>query len=834
MSRQTSKKALFIPTVLRAAARAVNDVDPTQFPELYAAPGTRPPPVPALQRVTTEINDDVPLSAYDFRLFQAAYASCRQHLRCVSREVMASGTPVSEVLTLTTCIDARCSEVGVPVVSVFPQLQEVHNYVVMVNEEFRKDSATSRHGGVFDRLIIFLGILLHRALAVMDRVFKETQAHAEAPRTSTPPSQLVVGSSPGGTTSVDSTASHRPHRKQRHASNLFGESQSSPIEPDTSSPTPEVAVAGLRRSSVGALLANLSISILNEISSINADVAVHLAHVRWYVTVCGGDQELFFDAANHLDDLSMVKLWGTCIGSGRPACPAEDFADRALHMFSERLWEPVMQVLNFKNCGVVSLFSVQRLLKVWGPLLLLDRNLGDDVRGGMLCLSQPFEYLLESLPRRPDARAGDYVVGLTETPGVVQVAVLRSTRPVQGHVSQQGSWRLRRTRHDSSSEVGSFLTPLKANQPRRGLEDVSAAVPSPLITTSYRFSQETGAWTVQGLTREEFETITAACLAFPELFMTPLGEPCGQEVDPSCPKQCPLPAGISGGAEESMVYSVLNRACFRNNSRYVKTLLTRGAGTTVNTAVTDPSVSPHFCWPPLLCAVNNPNSDPSEIVALLLASGADVTYRDEADCTALYYTIANRYAATTRLLLEHTPTLMTSPSTHPLLVALGAHHFLPNNADVRRLTDVIPSPAVMEALSPLLTDIEIINLAVDILQDKLNGLVRLPADTPLPAAMECSPTYTWDRHTMRTLTALFPAGGAVIQLRTPEEEETRWRLALYHSRLCKQFSHQVETALRVLRGRSYALSWERWLSILDEREAATKGDGSTFASSRGT
>lgn len=1113
-----ARRMLHIPPDLRGAARAICDVDPTQFPELYERPARprtcdrsssiathhtgrqglygnqsthRGVPVEGeLQKLTTEVNDGVPLTQQEFRMFRVAYAECRQHLRGVPAALMGAGTPLSAVLSLTTRLDALCTELGITLTETFPQLKEVHTFALsLADSDDVGRSGGSAHvpwqsgaalpspsaaatasadfqatlqrfeGGeqlvVQGVMLTFLAKILERAVESLldykdlqlERQDRESRdRHRRGYRPMPDPAMRRpnaegknYNSEPPGTTQrrlagAGRVAANAPENRQPAFDGAVaarcgrggGVSITSPLQPE--SPASAAAAAGAldgrthescsdngegdavngkctgggignrarggkggfpwtdpsacnatTSDSVGSSLlllheddncdqtadasdssspprqragdggASSMAQVADTISSVNADLSSHFAHLRWLVDITQGGGLAFFNADEHLDDISMRKMWSSFIGSGRPACTAEGFAASGfIGLFPAWLHEPMMAVLDYKQCGVVSIFSVKKLLKVWGPLLLLDRNLQDDIRSGVLCLREPSAYLAETLAMRPDAQVGDFAVALTETPGEIRLTVLRPAttassrwgaaqeQQLQRRVSGPGRARQdsfpfslstihvgitdsgvvpragrRRsrwmstatfycdqhlmpgnprqlssgraaapgtpvpnafstdpadagadlfhtaTRHNSSASFASSTAAAVAGTGDGG--GLTLSVPggaAALRSVSYNLSQETGAWTVQGLTREEFESIAEACRAFPDIFRRACGE------------QWPVPdnavaataegvSGESGGggggggtavfasdarrrvsdgfarlqqqqqqqqlqAEGGAANSGLHRACFRNNTRYVRTLLTRGAGTVVNTAVTDPAVNRNFCWTPLLCAVNNPNSDPAEVVTLLLAAGANVEYSDDADCTALYYAIANGYAASVRLLLAHKPTLWTSPETAPLMVALGAHPYLPCERDIRRLTDVVPSAAMMESVSAYVDDYQLCSLAVRILLTKLNGDAGSDSEnaedmeagyksTEAPPPQRQSAPSVADVM-RRVVMPHTPAGKDFEELHTVEEQAMLSRLIQYHDHLCVTYAYETRRALAVLCARCYFLSWREWLA----------------------
>ncbi|KAG5490500.1 hypothetical protein JKF63_00620 [Porcisia hertigi] len=837
-----------IPPELRAVARVVADANIHQFPDLAPVPGRTGPPVSALRSITAELNDEKPLDTQEFRLFRAAYEECRQHLHRVTNGVIASGTPIADVLMLAIRMDTLSTDLGVSLLSLFPVLGRVHAFLLDLSDRpGLGDSELQRQSLLLDRLTQFLYRIVERGEQVLHD-YEEWEAQ-----------RSTLGSDHGAFDTESSTASSRtpadPPRKVsgsfrseanclttapiRHGEVALCRSSSGELFPQEFPPAaafwrPESRLATTNRAAARKASDPVPLSgehrlpahLTDAVVSVNADLAVHFAHFQWYVEVTGEGSKCF-DAHMYLEDHVLQSAWDFHVGRSHAACTAEEFRP-FLPLFPMWSHEAVMSVVNFKDCGVISLHSLQRLLRVWGPLKFLDRNLHRELERGALVLSEPFDYLAFSLAARPDAMVGDYVVGLSDVVGELRIAVLRRARRHRLHL-----W--------ASTDALPSSIPERA----QGGDAPTIVMASPgneaanlhhrLATVSYTLSCATGAWMVKGLAREEFESAVDAYAAFPEVFKRPCGLLMCSIGDaplrPTLPSASP-PQSLSDGEENTAAppplqpvtptnpgevgegtTSALHRACYRNNARYVRTLLDRGGGTVVNTALVDPLVCDSFCWTPLLCAVNNPHNDPAELVAQLLEAGAEVDYMDDAECTALYYAIANGYAETTRLLLEHSPTLPTSPYTVPLLMAIGAHGCHLRGCDVQRLMEVVPAAAVVRVVVAHEHSLALVALATTILEEKLSGRDhRVSSSDRHLVAQHCS------------------AGSAGAERYTSTEAEQLKRWVHHHTHRCLEARQDVQEAVRVLYARQYALSWRVWLDSLD---ASSKGGAAPWRRSQG-
>lgn len=806
------RQAYRVPPQLRGLARTICDADLHQFPELTPEPGHSVPTTESLRQTTTEVNDGVQLSPLSFKLFRAAYVECKQQLHSVAAGVMNSGTPVAEVLVVASRMDHLCTELQVPLLVLFPSLKRVHDYLLDLADHMSPEGGRRQHyDSLLVRLLRFLCVILEKGWkALQDYAVYIASCTDEPLISAVTPSSGNADVVPCVTANVnegdaDSEASKRcpPLPPKRCGEGLANTATSS---------TYHNAMRERKASSHDAaspLLVVPSVpylppTIVDAVSSVNGDLAVHFAHLQWYVEVMK-QAPFFFNIHAYLEEHVLQVAWERYLGQNRPACTAEEF-QQLLPIFPASTRVAVLSVVDFKGCGVVSLYSLQRLLLVWGPLQLLEVNLRCDLQRGVVNLSDPFHHLASTLAMRPDAQVGDYVVGLTDVPGELRVAVLRPIRGPRWTLmappifSPTGDAALHRT--NKTIAGGDF----KSTQRRLPL----------LTTVTYILSCATGAWMMKGLTREEYDSVTDVCSAFSDIFIRPCGGsvPLQREEDGTghgadMQSSASTPMSVSTGTlalrqttghPEDLcnvvadTESPLHRAAFRNNSRYVATLLSRGGGTVINCAVVDPLICSNFQWTPLLCAVNNPHSDPADVVRLLLEAGADVHYTDDSDCTALYYAIANGYVETVRALLHHCPTMQTSAYTLPLLVTLGAHHLHMRDTDVCRLVEVVPTADMLSVIAPRVAESSLLALATRIVEEKLHGQsIEAAPEERLMVAERCS------------------AGPAGLQLYTPAEVSRLERRIRYHTQCCLRVKQEVQAAVRVLYACQYRLSWVYWL-----------------------
>ncbi|CAD2213388.1 hypothetical protein ADEAN_000082900 [Angomonas deanei] len=730
--KATDRSTHHVPPFIRAMAKTICDSESTLFS------GPSGPTLAQLQTVSTMINNDVPLDPYQLRLLRAAYVECRHHLRSVAASLVNNDNAVAQVLAWTTRIDTVCTEAGLALNCLFPDLKEIHNYMLDIMEHV----FPSVHMLHLEKLLGFLCGLLKKCFSVLHsyRLYVDG-LQAEEPSKEKPRGSSVRHSLPDMLLEDEYTLEERVR----------------PLDLDS-----------------------LPLSIAEPFCVVNTDLKTHFTNIRWFVDAVSGSS-VHFDASVYWSDLTMQKVWATCIGNNRAACTTEEFK-KVLSSFPAWAWLPILDVVCYKDCGVITIYNVLKLLKLWGPLILLTHNMEDDVNSGVCNLRERYEEVYPLMARREGACVGDFQVTLTEKQGEVQLIVLRH----------------------------------RAIQPDASGEPATSSVQA----QSYLMTQETGAWSIEGLTHEEFESIAEACRAFKDVLLHPKGRVYSSAAKEGTAEKTAVPTQRDDITASVAEYSTLHRTCYRNNARYVRTLLKRGAQTIVNCAVSDPSVSPDFCWTPLLCAVNNPNGDPAEIVGLLIENGADVEYSDEAECTALYYAIANNYPGAVQVLLQHCPTLRTSPTTTPLWVVLGAHLFQLHEANIRRLVDHVPTATLMSAVCPSVTDYEHASMGVAILMDMLNGIDRRPTKNDMLAvARACNaPHYA-------------------IELRNVEEEQVLDELVKRHTYFCRVKRWDVRAAAAVLCSRCYVLSWRSWLreeraspplSGSRERDSAFQHDGGQF------
>ncbi|CCW59577.1 unnamed protein product [Phytomonas sp. EM1] len=821
----SQKREHFTSPHIRATAHAVCSADMSNYPKFCevvsdlasAARDARQAEriVEELRRITTDIRDGVPLSPQEFILFLREYVTCRELLLpMVSHIERVSGTPLGQTLALTSQLDQLCTESGVLSIQIFPILKKIHCFFMqMIPLEAECDFLMQvNRDQILHTLMRFLCKLLEKGLVAM----RAYQRHVGPLR--------VDSNKPEGTSKVVATngSANIDGEKPKMTPESRGQMQLEKgctivetviLEPDVKAVFQEIISEAL---ACKPLFDVMPYDLADTFCDIHADLQVHFAHICWYLKATSRSSsedsltqanDAFDGGMAKLSDLSVLRMWSAAVGV-QPACEAQLFKETLLPKLGpEWLWDPLMEVLNYKNCGVVSFFSLNRLLKVWGPLVVMEENFGQGIQRGSLCLTKPFEYWRWMFARRPDAAAGDYLVALTETPGEVYVIVLN--RPQSAKGAAHG------VRHGSSpfSRPPSITNAEKAELP---------GAASDLRLASYPLSQETGLWVIVGMARKMFDSIVEACDAFPILFCRPCGE---RYVELSVGGDPGSSRSIGGGRRStpfhpstgSMEGLALHHACYYGNARYVQMLLLHGAATIVNCAVVDLIVSPGFCWTPLLCAVNTPNSDPVEVVRMLLDAGADPNCKDDAECTALYYAIANGYAGSVALLLERCPTLSSSPVTIPLFMALGANWFLPRSSDIRRLADLIPLASVVAAVLTTVHEYDLVYLAVRILQrimfaprevhEGAKGIEEFQeTETSVANISEPYSSSDWGSPDAQLVLKYLPMGHEALEIHTDDEISSLTQIIRSHDLLCRAQPLQMQMVLRALYDRCFLLS----------------------------
>nr|CCC89878.1 conserved hypothetical protein [Trypanosoma congolense IL3000] len=702
---------VFVSPKLRALVHVIRTTDRRDFPKLYL-PDENQPCREELQRLAVEITGS-PLSAEELQHFSYLFMVAEYRLPNHSHNHNPNPSPekkpdslMGAALVLAGRLEAACGDANISLLSVFPCVSAACRFFLDI-ADFK---FSVRFVTVFYRLSDVICSLLQRAVVEVSK-FSKIKFESRLP---------PVGMSQTGRDPVETLE--------------VMEYQNLAIWERLNSDIPN--------------------RMLDVLTDIDGDIDEHVKHLKWYVEVCR--ETIYIDTSNFTDDISLRRLWNTYVGKGIPACLVEVFMP-ALKLFPTWLRKPALDVINYKDCGVVSFYSLKRLLDIWGPFMLLDRSMKQDLDMGIFNFERSLEYQCKMFYRREGAKVGDYVLTFSKAPGEILGLVLVERSSIAG---QKCLGHIHKARY-------------------------------PLIARKIRFVQTSGAWVPERLTLEEFSSIGAACRAFPDVFCRPCGTLYETECGPIAP---PL---LSKNRNDEVTYSAfsLHRACFQNNVNYVRTLLSRGAAVIVNVAVVDPVVTSRYCWTPLLCAVNNPNCDPGEVVQMLLSEGADARICDDAKCTALYYSIVNGYAEATRLLLEHFPDLRPSPWTESLLVALGAHHFHARESDVRRLAELIPSGAMMGVLLPRQMNHSLVQLCVDIIEGKLCGEERLqrPGDD----------VSLW-----------LPDGEA--EPRTAEEEAYLSRIIAHHGVLCRDGGCEVSAAAQMLYHHCYVLSCRAHFGLLEE------------------
>ena len=462
------------------------------------------------------------------------------------------------------------------------------------------------------------------------------------------------------------------------------------------------------------------------LAELNGTLWCYIDHFKWFVPQA---TEFFFhfDANEHVHDISAREVWNTHVGRNLAACTRQEF-EPAMDMFPVWTKDVIIKVLDQGNCGVISVYTLNRLLAIWGPFLLLDRNMRNDISLGMFDLTATAE--ATAMQFKATANPGDYVVLLTRKQGVLTVVVMTPVREVKRLV----------------------------------------------------LDHATGAWNLAGQSHEDYESVCDVCSSMSHLLKNPKGN---------------VKTAQSVGEQQvqqnlSDTFSILHRACFRNNVQYVKKLLHRGSAVLVNTGVADPSISSSYVWTPLLCAVNNPNGDPHLIVDCLLEAGADATFKDDGGATALFYAIANSYPLAVRKLLATNPAMPPSNTSHALFMSLGAHHFNVSDLDNRRLMDTIPNADVVGEILRYVDDWSLVKHTIDIVNGKLQGCDARPSSRD----------------------GLEYAKHMNLPLLTNEDLEENDRCISRHGRLCRTFRREVNAVLYVLQMKSFLLSCRQFISQL--------------------
>lgn len=474
------------------------------------------------------------------------------------------------------------------------------------------------------------------------------------------------------------------------------------------------------------------------LADLNSVLDMHVIQLEWLIA--STTNLLHFDIFDHISDLSCRDSWVQFIGQHTPMCGATKFS-ALLQVFPQWAQSRMMEVLNVHDCGFVSVWSLKRLLALWGPFLLLDRNMFRDLSTGMFTLRGTTVACEEALVKADDKQAGDYGISMSRAVACFNVTVITPSGRLQTIVADRTS----------------------------------------------------GAWMLRGVSMEDYATVAGAIESFPQLFIRPRGvtQVAAGDSQSDSQQQQQQKSDVANGDS----FSIFHRACFHNNVQYVRTLIERGATVLVNTAVADPLITSRYSWTPMLCAVNNPNGDPDEVVRMLISCGAHLGITDEASCTALYYAIANGYPKTVALLLQSDATLASSASTHPLMCALGAHHFNTDDADNHRLCATLPCPAVVIEILRYVKDWNLVRLAIALIETKISGITLSQEDVK---ACSLFPHLCWSDLPKMCRDSFV--------LMTKEERDANERAICEHDALCKKNKLEVSHVLRLLRMHGFKLS----------------------------
>jgi hypothetical protein len=133
-----------------------------------------------------------------------------------------------------------------------------------------------------------------------------------------------------------------------------------------------------------------------------------------------------------------------------------------------------------------------------------------------------------------------------------------------------------------------------------------------------------------------------------------------------------------------------------------------------------------------------------------------------------------------------------SITSHPLFIALGAHHYNASDLDNRRLMDTIPCADVVREVLPYINDWDLVKQAISVVTGKLTGV-------------DVRPT---------SLNELRYAANFNLPLLTQDDLDENERCIARHSRLCRTFKRDVQAVLRELQMRSFLLSCRDLISKL--------------------
>jgi ankyrin repeat protein len=410
-------------------------------------------------------------------------------------------------------------------------------------------------------------------------------------------------------------------------------------------------------------------------------------------------QTVIFDSHEVLQDRGAQEVWDRLVGRTVPIVSAMK-AGLLFEGFPPTLVEPLLKILDVGNVGYVTVHGFADLLKVWGPFAVLPETFFRDVVTGALCLdAAPEEAELHLMGDRALYRgqdAGDRRRWMEEASVIGSVAAAKALEGADD---------------TTQPRKGNYCISMGRDPGRLHIHVLDAAC-KPMV---FDLLRDNGAWQIIGFSREHFESIHDACAAYSNVLTHAVGH--DENVKWYVDRLPPMDTACHA----------LHRACYCNNLPFVEHLLRMGSDVVVNVAMADPVLVPsEFMWTPLQFAVNSPCGDPHRIVRLLLSAGARVDSIDEAGCTALYYVIANGYGETLRLLLQTNPTLISSLSTDRVLMSLGAHHFISDDNDVRRLAAAPLCPDIVQQLLRYEDDADFILLCSAIVDAKLLGVPLLP------------------------------------------------------------------------------------------------------------
>ena len=650
--------------------------------------------------------------------FEYAYNDYAQHLRGVDMATLAR-TGMTELITLSTSIDREAVYTNLTMSKELDAVYHTHNFLLgLVMKE-----ATTRQQNVFGIFVSSITEILKRILSIVisqapgrkRQVFTTVgdggsesasrRASLEASRATsegTTPAPLsrrqsVVSadsrtSSPFEPTSIRTEVltpvppnmalamNRRPSRRASVVTLQSGDTTdnaSSPFSGASGSAHVEHSMVPQRKPSLTANRKKSLTSFMDKvclqaaeayqqdlspeeelimITELNSSLWFLTNHMEWFMSVSGA--ESVFDAAAHINDVSALEVWNQYVGRNSPACSAESF-EPALSVFPEWAREPILKMLDFKQGGVVSVFSLLRVLKMWGPFLLLDRNLTRDLTHSMINLSETSESkaLEMTLDKQP---SGSFCLTISRRPGALDLVVMTNNGSVR----------------------------------------------------TLQLDRDTGSWMINGVSREDFESPTDACSAFRRVFKFPLGETYEGVPRANIETHNDTFSVLHRACFQNNVAYVRKLilrggAVLANSAVRDPSITTTFTWTPLLCAVNNPNGDPFEIAQLLLDnGADALYQDEATCTAIYFA----IVNRYPKTLTTLLDHCKQRSIEP-----------VSSSVTIPLFVALGAHFYNVSDLDNFRLCDSMPSVEVVVRVLNASRNWDVIKAAIQILQTKLIG-----------------------------------------------------------------------------------------------------------------